>query len=754
MSETLKIIGHYQRSIERSQNGSDNTNNGKLLHCIDKLYRLPVTVDHLQATGVGKTVNSLRKYDGEVGVAAKALVAKWKAMVTADEYATETAATANKTDDDDENDNDDDEDDINGIGGNDTGIGYGDNEQKTRNNIQIVHSEKDDDKKSESRHRNHTSSHRHDSSKKSSSRGHSSSSKSKHKSDRREEKSSHKSHNYQNDDLLKSLTPKLDENLEIQQSDSDDKLVKCNDSIKIEKHHQHSSNSRDKNNKHLSASSTSKDHHHSRGEEKTSSTTKSSSSSSKHRKEHNRDNHKSSSSNSSKDKDKNHHKSSSHTNKTKENHSNNNNNNRISKNYDKINKRRHSITETEGKVCEVTSSSSTTQSPMNKTKKQKIIHDEIDSTTGTSFEDALGMMMPTKLSSNSTNKNTTKIKSPNISKSNSTPVNSSSNGASSSNSASCTKNISISKNTNGTTIPMKDDIEKVTPALLALTSAASLKPLDPNIALELPTVSISNNYKPMPLNQTVMDCVFRSNQPPKTTRTDAETLQHSISSKTMRTKVYSGQRSGQRYQPPKLFDLCIRFLQKNIDAIEYCGGYPYEILRHFLERATPPQLLNFEEWNQYIIEDTDELWQKHVQRHCRGQKRQEMESWREMYMRCKENEEHRLNMLAENIKQSQKLVAAPLKKTQLAFVDSMVKPPRNIQRKQDQFGTNKKLIATPAARVASLCNLTPNAIKTGDVRLRIAAGERDNAQVSGFIRPKKAPLMAKTLQLMKGRFKR
>ena len=40
-----------------------------------------MTVKHLQETGIGKTVNSLRKSDGEVGEAARALVAKWKQMV-------------------------------------------------------------------------------------------------------------------------------------------------------------------------------------------------------------------------------------------------------------------------------------------------------------------------------------------------------------------------------------------------------------------------------------------------------------------------------------------------------------------------------------------------------------------------------------------------------------------------------------------------------------------------------------------------
>lgn len=40
-----------------------------------------VTVNHLQSTGIGRTVNSLRKDDGEVGAAAKTLITKWKEMV-------------------------------------------------------------------------------------------------------------------------------------------------------------------------------------------------------------------------------------------------------------------------------------------------------------------------------------------------------------------------------------------------------------------------------------------------------------------------------------------------------------------------------------------------------------------------------------------------------------------------------------------------------------------------------------------------
>lgn len=46
---------------------------------------MDVTVQHLQDTGVGRTVNALRKESGKVGLAARSLVNKWKAMVVAED---------------------------------------------------------------------------------------------------------------------------------------------------------------------------------------------------------------------------------------------------------------------------------------------------------------------------------------------------------------------------------------------------------------------------------------------------------------------------------------------------------------------------------------------------------------------------------------------------------------------------------------------------------------------------------------------
>ena len=50
-----------------------------------KLQHYPITLEILQETGVGKTVNGLRKYGGSIGDKAKLLVNKWKTLVVVDE---------------------------------------------------------------------------------------------------------------------------------------------------------------------------------------------------------------------------------------------------------------------------------------------------------------------------------------------------------------------------------------------------------------------------------------------------------------------------------------------------------------------------------------------------------------------------------------------------------------------------------------------------------------------------------------------
>ncbi|EDV42504.1 uncharacterized protein Dana_GF16986 [Drosophila ananassae] len=641
----VDVVRHYQRSIEK--HGEDEK---RLLHCVTKLFNLPIKFEHLQETGIGKTVNSLRKINGEVGVAAKTLVTKWKAMVVAVEEPVPEPATEEElsksngrrpSNEDPEQENK----------GSNLSIGEDPNGSTHRR------SKDEDSSKSSKREKS-----------KSHSKSKSGDEKHKHKSSRHEKKDKEKSK-----EAKESKEPK---------------------EIKEPKTHSEKKSNGEHKSKDASRSSSSSGHKSSKSESHKVEPTKS-----KH------------------DKDK----------SSKEKHS------KHKSSSSKSAKRSHSPTRTEEDAQKA-------KIPKIKAKSEEDSADGFDSSMGANFDDVLGMLnvpMSSKKSSHSSSKNKLAPKPTTVPAPSSNP------------------STTASATLGSIPIPIIKPTSTKKPELLAPT--AKLEPLDPSIALELPT--ISNNYKPMPLNQTVMDVVFNQggSQRPQPSRyfNESEALAQGISSKTMRTKIYSGVRTGQILQVPSLFNLCIRVLQKNIDGLEFTGGVPFDLLRPVLERATPQQLLNFEEYNPYLMDDSDVLWKQHVQRHCRSQQREEMETWREMFLRCQEEKERKLSSLAESIKASQKISEAPVRKTQLAFVDSMVKPPRSVQRKQEQFGTRGKLIATPAARVASLSSVTPNAAKVGDARLRVLAAARDTAQVAAApMRSKKAPLMAKTLQFMRGRHKR
>jgi transcription elongation factor B polypeptide 3 len=153
-------------------------------------------------------------------------------------------------------------------------------------------------------------------------------------------------------------------------------------------------------------------------------------------------------------------------------------------------------------------------------------------------------------------------------------------------------------------------------------------------------------------------------------------LSNIMTSKNQRTKVYSGNKMGTS-KVPTLFELCSRVLQDNIDALEYTGGVPYSVLKPILEKSNPNQLYMMEHHNPYLIEDTDELWKVHCQKEFRNKKREELETWREMYLRCLDEREAKLKALTANIKQSQDK-SIPVRMTKLAYVDAVAKPPRNI----------------------------------------------------------------------------
>lgn len=267
-----------------------------------------------------------------------------------------------------------------------------------------------------------------------------------------------------------------------------------------------------------------------------------------------------------------------------------------------------------------------------------------------------------------------------------------------------------------------------------LTQKPKLEPL-PDIVSDLPSDVSIPDYRPMPLNAAVKEYINSSvlgsassylSRPPSKNMSASDLLVQSFSSKANRTRVYSGNRVA-RSVPP-LFEMCIRVLQENIEFLETTGGVPFDILRPVLDRAKPEQLSVIEYYNPYLLDESDVLWEPHCKRKFRTKQRLEMETWRDMYDRCTREDEEKLSRLTQNIKQHQETTSNGVQKTMLAFVDSMVKPPRNIMRKQEIFGTNRKLVVSPAARTVGLRHMAPNLAAAGDARLRVAAGLRDDAQ--------------------------
>lgn len=257
---------------------------------------------------------------------------------------------------------------------------------------------------------------------------------------------------------------------------------------------------------------------------------------------------------------------------------------------------------------------------------------------------------------------------------------------------------------------------------------------------------INPNYKPLPrvpIRDDPADYITSK-------MSEEEALNIMLQSKSnRRSKVYSGKVSGLSFVPT-LYEACIRVLQENIDALEFTGGIPFEILRPVLERASPQQLLNLEDFNSYLLEDTNVLWEVHCKRDFRKMKLEEMETWREMWIRCFEERERKLRSLTQNLQQKFVSKAEPKRTTKLAFVDSAVKVPKSVARAQAKFGT-----AAPSATAAKPGKANEVAArKTAMQNVQRAERAANTPRPVSAKNKKVAPLMAKTRQFFKKAFRR
>ncbi|GJQ74769.1 EloA [Trypoxylus dichotomus] len=781
-SELLKNIVHYQKSLDRYSQSRDDA---KILHCIFKLHNMPVTVTHLEETGIGRTVNSLRKLGGEVEDAAKTLVRKWKDMVSKKDEENEPENRSNGISNREGRENNSSHKDSDKYKSSDRketpnrDSKYKSKKDKYDNHQHQSSSESkyksssskyskgEDDRdsyESDNEEEDNESGVASESEDSSSSSSSSSSSEEEQvpvpkvsKHERESRKHTDKEVTHKDSPSERSLKHKRD-------SEGSRRKERSRSEEKVRKHESELEHDRKKRQKRDSSSSereqvvktklgsSKRKHEDSASDEDVKKKMTKKSSASPHTL------HRSSSSHRSKEANYDHKKESKSEIVESSHRSKERGSSRDRKENSKSNSNRKdskSSSKSESKYTKQKSEtynedSARLESPKYKKErdnsgndkkngsdkdKSKSKHNskssssgsnssgggiakivDIGSESGTSFAEALGMLEPT----------TSKISSKK-SKSSLEIVNHH-------------KTEKIEKERireKSTEKPSTcDKIDIVIPPPPPKTD------IDINIASLLPP--ITPNYRP------ISNPFFDNGSTRNKVMNDDEALSLVMSQKNMRTKVYSGNKCFFG-TVPTLFELCLRVLQDNIDALEYTGGVPYAILKPILDKATPDQLFMLEHHNPYLIEDTDEIWKFHCQKEFRNKKREEMESWREMYMRCLDEREAKLKALTENIKLAQDK-SIPVRQTKLAYVDSVVKPPRDVIRKQAKSGIiDKKPAVTPSSRLTSLAT----AGAAGQVAVPSPVRASSSSGSSTAMKPKKAPLMQKTLQFLKGnRFRR
>ncbi|XP_040909813.1 elongin-A [Toxotes jaculatrix] len=289
---------------------------------------------------------------------------------------------------------------------------------------------------------------------------------------------------------------------------------------------------------------------------------------------------------------------------------------------------------------------------------------------------------------------------------------------------------------------------------------------------EIPLPAIQPNYRPLPSIDVTPLSPQRRKVPVYNDEEDAGFTGKRFNSKMV---VYSGSKTSYLPKMMTLYEQCIRVLQNNIDSIAEVGGVPFDILEPVLERCTPEQLYRIEQSNQCFTEDSDELWMRHCNRDFKRESPQEYESWREMYLRLHDEREERLRMLTQNIT-SAHANKPKGRQVKMAYVNSVAKPPRDVRRRQEKFGTTSGSSTAASSAAAAPIKIRPASMDYSGESSRssssqhnpLASSSRSSAPSGGgggggggghAARDKPqvkkiAPMMAKTIKAFKNRFSR
>ncbi|XP_063211695.1 elongin-A-like isoform X2 [Chroicocephalus ridibundus] len=279
---------------------------------------------------------------------------------------------------------------------------------------------------------------------------------------------------------------------------------------------------------------------------------------------------------------------------------------------------------------------------------------------------------------------------------------------------------------------------------------------------DIPLPPIQANYRPLPSIESITYSQTKRKVSSPVEESEAGFTGRRLNSK---MQVYSGSKTAYLPKMMSLYQQCIRVLSNNIDSIYEVGGVPFSVLEPVLERCTPEQLYRIEECNHVLVEDTDQLWHNHCLRDFKNEKPEEFESWREMYLRLHDAREQRLLMLARNIG-SAHANKPKGRVAKMAFVNSAAKPPRDVRRRQEKFGTGGALLPEktkikPVLYTSSKSHARVSEEQSYDGPSTSSAHSvPSSASTFSSCDPRKppvkkiAPMMAKTIKAFKNRFSR
>lgn len=323
----------------------------------------------------------------------------------------------------------------------------------------------------------------------------------------------------------------------------------------------------------------------------------------------------------------------------------------------------------------------------------------------------------------------------------------------------------------------------------------------PNVSKKSPHSSKDKQPVNVPKKSTMFDASnanssflspFQLNNLEKEKKTNEDVIKFT-SSKKEKTAIYSGRKNCSR-GIPSLAQCCYRVLIENIDILGPMGDTPYTLLKPVLEKCTPNQLFTIEKYNPHFLYDTNELWEIHCKRDYKLLSPLEHETWRDVYLRGFDEREEKLKHITANISASM-LKATPVRQVKLAFIDSYVKPPRDVLRRQAKHRLlessaniikpvvspkeSHKKIASASCSKPSSESFVANKIDSVKTNESIptetsnhlpspkgnkkpvapivdpTVSDKDfNALMIAAKKPKVAPLMAKTLKTMKKCFRR